>query len=53
MTYNHNKGEIKESAVNELVTDSLFCQRIETPKKGKGSYNRKVTKNECRNYWQS
>lgn len=41
MEYKHNKGKINESMVKALVRDSLFKQRIEKPKKGKGSYSRK------------
>lgn len=39
--YNHNRGKIQESAIKAIVTDSLFKQRIEKPRKGKGSYSRK------------
>lgn len=41
MEYKHNKGKIGDSAIKALVTDCLFKQRTEIPKKGKGSYSRK------------
>lgn len=42
MEYQHNRGKINESHIKALVTDSLFKQRTEKPKKGKGSYSRKL-----------
>lgn len=40
--YQHNRGEIKESAVKAILHDTLFRQRVEKPKKGRGSYSRKA-----------
>lgn len=39
--YRHNKGIIKDNAINALLHDNLFRQRIERNHKGKGSYRRK------------
>lgn len=39
--YQHTKGQIKDNALEALLHDPLFRQRIEKSKKGKGSYNRK------------
>lgn len=41
MKHNHSRGVINHSAVGALVTSPLFKSKTETPKKGKGSYNRK------------
>lgn len=41
-SYQHQRGEIQESAVKALVTDKLFRQRIERQRKGKGSYQRRA-----------
>lgn len=38
--YKHNRGVIKESAVKAILQDPLFSQKVEKPKKGKGSYRR-------------
>ncbi|MDE1491814.1 alternative ribosome-rescue factor A [Xenorhabdus bovienii] len=40
-TYRHKKGVIKDNAIEALLHDPLFRQRVETNKKGKGSYSRK------------
>ncbi|MBD1228268.1 MULTISPECIES: alternative ribosome-rescue factor A [Xenorhabdus] len=40
-TYRHKKGVIKDNAIEALLHDPLFRQRVEKNKKGKGSYNRK------------
>lgn len=40
-TYQHKKGKIKDNALEALLHDPLFRQRIEKNKKGKGSYCRK------------
>ncbi|MBI6550608.1 alternative ribosome-rescue factor A [Xenorhabdus lircayensis] len=40
-TYHHIKGIIKDNAIEALLHDPLFRQRVEKNKKGKGSYNRK------------
>ncbi|EFB70508.1 Alternative ribosome-rescue factor A [Providencia rustigianii] len=39
--YQHKRGEIKDNALEALLHDPLFRQRIEKNKKGKGSYIRK------------
>ncbi|EAA4270894.1 alternative ribosome-rescue factor A [Salmonella enterica subsp. enterica serovar Typhimurium] len=39
--YQHNKGQIKDNAIEALLHDPLFRQRVEKNKKGKGSYLRK------------
>lgn len=38
--YKHKRGVIKESAVKAILHDPLFSQKVEKPKKGKGSYRR-------------
>ncbi|WP_294088083.1 alternative ribosome-rescue factor A [uncultured Actinobacillus sp.] len=40
LSYEHQRGEIKQSAIKALVTDPLFKQRVERNRKGKGSYQR-------------
>ena len=39
--YQHKRGEIKDNAIEALLHDPLFRQRVEKNKKGKGSYTRK------------
>lgn len=39
--YQHKKGQIRDNAIEALLHDPLFRQRIETSRKGKGSYRRK------------
>ncbi|ERK05535.1 hypothetical protein L579_3232 [Pantoea sp. AS-PWVM4] len=39
--YQHQKGQIKDNAIEALLHDPLFRQRIEQNQKGKGSYRRK------------
>ena len=39
--YQHTKGQIKDNALEALLHDPLFRQRVEKNKKGKGSYQRK------------
>lgn len=39
--YKHQKGKIKDNALQALLHDPLFKQRIEKNQKGKGSYRRK------------
>lgn len=46
--YQHKKGKIQDSATKALVTDPLFKTRVETPKKGKGSYCRNKVKKETK-----
>ncbi|CAQ86276.1 conserved hypothetical Protein [Photorhabdus asymbiotica] len=36
--YHHKKGVIKDNAIEALLRDPLFKQRVEKNKKGKGSY---------------
>jgi alternative ribosome-rescue factor len=40
MSHDHQRGDIKHSAVGALVTSPLFRSKTESPKKGKGSYKR-------------
>lgn len=40
--YQHTKGKIKDNAVEALLHDPLFRQRVEKNHKGKGSYQRKM-----------
>ena len=39
--YQHTKGQIKDNAIEALLHDPLFRQRVEKNKKEKGSYLRK------------
>ncbi|VUS94122.1 alternative ribosome-rescue factor A [Klebsiella spallanzanii] len=39
--YQHTKGQIRDNAIEALLHDPLFRQRVEKNKKGKGSYQRK------------
>lgn len=39
--YQHKKGQIRDNAIEALLHDPLFRQRIEINRKGKGSYRRK------------
>ncbi|MEI7256968.1 alternative ribosome-rescue factor A [Dickeya dadantii] len=39
--YRHTKGQIKDNALEALLHDPLFRQRVEQNAKGKGSYSRK------------
>ncbi|MEP9159626.1 alternative ribosome-rescue factor A (plasmid) [Enterobacter hormaechei] len=39
--YQHTKGQTKDNAIEALLHDPLFRQRVEKNKKGKGSYLRK------------
>lgn len=39
--YQYIKGQIKDNAIEVLLYDFLFRQRVEKNKKGKGSYMRK------------
>ncbi len=40
--YRHHKGTIRDNAIQALLHDRLFRQRIEKKRKGKGSYQRKA-----------
>ncbi len=42
LTYQHQRGVIKDNAIQALLHDKLFRQRVERNKKGKGSYQRKA-----------
>ncbi|MDD9338159.1 alternative ribosome-rescue factor A [Providencia heimbachae] len=48
--YQHKRGEIKDNAIEALLHDPLFRQRIEKNKKGKGSYHRKGKNNKASNW---
>ena len=39
--YKHKKGIIQNNALQALLHDPLFKQRVEKNQKGKGSYRRK------------
>ncbi|MCG8710856.1 alternative ribosome-rescue factor A [Brenneria sp. 4F2] len=39
--YRHKRGKIQDNALEALLSDPLFRQRIEVNSKGKGSYRRK------------
>lgn len=39
--YQHRKGKINDNAIEALLHDPLFRQRVEQNHKGKGSYRRK------------
>jgi alternative ribosome-rescue factor len=40
--YQHTKGQINDNAIEALLHDPLFRQRVEKNKKGKGSFLRKA-----------
>lgn len=48
--YQHTKGQIKDNAIEALLHDPLFRQRIEKNKKGKGSFLRKEKHAKCGNW---
>ncbi|HBZ14574.1 alternative ribosome-rescue factor A [Pantoea sp. NPDC088449] len=48
--YQHQKGKIKDNALEALLHDPLFRQRIEKNEKGKGSYQRKDKHAKGRNW---
>ncbi|MGL5701527.1 MAG: alternative ribosome-rescue factor A [Kluyvera sp.] len=50
--YQHTKGQINDNAIEALLHDPLFKQRVEKNKKGKGSYLRKA-KYEKRGNWEA
>ncbi|WP_072009495.1 alternative ribosome-rescue factor A [Buttiauxella noackiae] len=50
--YQHKKGIIKDNAIEALLHDPLFRQRVEQNKKGKGSYQRN-TKHCKRGNWEA
>lgn len=39
--YQHRKGKINDNALEALLHDPLYRQRVERNQKGKGSYRRK------------
>lgn len=39
--YRHKRGKIQGNAIEALLSDPLFRQRVEVNSKGKGSYRRK------------
>ncbi|GGB02686.1 alternative ribosome-rescue factor A [Agarivorans gilvus] len=41
LAHQHGRGQINDNAIKALVTSQLFRSKVERPKKGKGSYNRK------------
>ncbi len=50
--YQHKKGVIKDNAIEALLHDPLFRQRVERSKKGKGSYQRNA-KHGKRGNWEA
>jgi alternative ribosome-rescue factor len=50
--YQHTKGQIKDNALEALLHDPLFRQRVEKNKKGKGSFLRKE-KHANRGNWEA
>jgi len=48
--YQHQKGKINDNALEALLHDPLFRQRIEKNQKGKGSYQRKDKHGKGRNW---
>ncbi|BDH44364.1 hypothetical protein TUM12370_04080 [Salmonella enterica subsp. enterica serovar Choleraesuis] len=40
--YRHQRGKITDNALQALLHDPLFKQRVEKNRKGKGSYQRKA-----------
>ncbi|EOE5507294.1 alternative ribosome-rescue factor A [Cronobacter sakazakii] len=50
--YKHTKGQIQDNAIEALLHDPLFRQRVEKNMKGKGSYQRKA-KHGKRGNWEA
>lgn len=48
--YQHKKGVIQDNAIQALLHDPLFRQRVEKNLKGKGSYRRKDKKGKEANW---
>lgn len=48
--YQHQKGKINHNALEALLHDPLFRQRVEKNQKGKGSYQRRDKHNKGRNW---
>ncbi|KAB7895034.1 ribosome alternative rescue factor ArfA [Rouxiella sp. S1S-2] len=48
--YQHKKGVIQDNAIQALLHDPLFRQRVEKNLKGKGSYRRKDKKGKGANW---
>lgn len=42
LPYQHRRGVIRDNAIQALLHDPLFRQRVEKKRKGKGSYQRKA-----------
>ncbi|WP_439240107.1 alternative ribosome-rescue factor A [Lonepinella sp. BR2474] len=42
VAYQHGRGVIRDNAIQALLHDRLFRQRVEKKRKGKGSYQRKA-----------
>ncbi|ABL98694.1 ribosome alternative rescue factor ArfA [Shewanella amazonensis] len=40
--HDHGRGDVRDNAIKALVTSDLFRSKVEKPKKGKGSYQRKA-----------
>jgi len=49
-SYRHQKGTINDNALQALLHDPLFKQRVEKNKKGKGSYQRQEKHNKGKNW---
>lgn len=49
-TYQHKKGRIQDNALEALLHDPLFRQRVVKNKKGKGSYCRKGKQGKGQNW---
>ncbi|MDQ1228295.1 alternative ribosome-rescue factor [Pantoea ananatis] len=41
-SYRHTKGQIQDNALQALLHDPLFRQRVEQKQKGKGGFKRKA-----------
>ena len=48
--YQHTKGKIQDNALEALLHNPLFRQRVEKNQKGKGSYQRKAKHNKKGNW---
>ncbi|HGM6824065.1 TPA: alternative ribosome-rescue factor A [Serratia marcescens] len=48
--YRHTKGQIQDNAIEALLHDPLFRQRVEKNVKGKGCYRRKEKHNKGGNW---
>ncbi|SQI35167.1 Alternative ribosome-rescue factor A [Leminorella richardii] len=50
--YQHKKGKIQHNALEALLHDPLFHQRVEKAAKGKGSYRRR-DKHTAKSGWEA